>query len=99
MRKNRPKGTQRELLVALSESKSKCVGYDELFDLLWGYDEDGGPDGWRLVLKVQACRLRKLLSAHGIEVHAVYGCGLRIPEDQRPAAREIASAIYGEVKP
>jgi DNA-binding response OmpR family regulator len=68
----------RSIFEALASANGRIFTHDQIFDLMWGTDIDGGPDNPISVARVQIHYLNRKLTAEGFRIEGVWGQGYRL---------------------
>lgn len=84
--------TKFQILFSIARHLGGIRSKTDLFDELWGYREDGGPDSQEKVVDVHLCKIRKVLPALGIGIETVWGQGYRVINVAAPARIELRRA-------
>lgn len=75
--------TPTQRVIAWRFCEGRCVSLNEIIDMLYGNDPDGGPNNASNVIYTQMISLRRKFEVVGIEIENVHGRGYRVDDTDR----------------
>lgn len=65
-------------LMILLANFGRLVTYEDIFDGMWGDQEDGGPEYAKRIMDQYMTALRRRMVGSGLEIGTIFGVGLEI---------------------
>ena len=70
--------SERRLFLSVAGGKGHPVSIDTIWNDIWGFDPNGGPDCADVIIRRYVCTGRKKIASFGLGLECVRGVGYRL---------------------